>query len=101
MNWLIVSWVVCGLLIALNIFVFLKLKSASQQMMKMAFPKAKNMNDAMSQMQGMLGGMGGGKAGAPDLNALMNQMGSKDMQAQMKMAMDMLGQMKNNGPKRK
>ncbi len=104
MNWLIVSWIVCGLLIAVNIFIFIKLKSASEQMMKMAFPKAKNMNDAMAQMQGMLGGMGGkgmpgmGGKGAPDLSQLMGQMNSKDMQAQMKAAMDMLAQMKGQNP---
>ena len=74
--------------------------------MKMAFPNAKNMNDAVAQMQGMMGGMGGmggmpnargGKAGAPpNLEALMGQMNNPNMQAQMKAAMDMLGQMQKN-----
>ena len=99
-TWVIISWVFVAILTAVNVFVFLKLKSASEQMMKMAFPKAKNMNDAMSQMQGMMGGMGGG-AGAggmpPNLEALMGQMNNPKMQAQMKAAMDMLGKMQQNG----
>jgi hypothetical protein len=107
MNWVIVSWIFVALLTAVNVFVFIKLKSASEQMMKMAFPNAKNMNDAMSQMQGMMGGMKGmggpGATGAgkgPDLNALMSQMNNPNMQAQMKAAMDMLGKMQNNQKKR-
>ena len=100
---ILVSWVFVAILDGVHIFVFWKLKKASEQMMKMAFPKAKNMNDAMGQMQGMLGGMGGGGAGgAPDIQKMMSQMGGKDMQAQMKAAMDMLGQMqKNQGGKRR
>jgi hypothetical protein len=101
MNWIIVSWIFVGVLTAINIFVFLKLKKASEQMMKMAFPNAKNMNDALSQMQNMMGAMGGmgrgGKAGqGPDLSALMGQMNNPNMQAQMKKAMDMLSQMQKN-----
>ena len=100
--WVIVSWVFVALLTTVNIFVFLKLKKASEQMMKMAFPKANNMNEAMSQMQGMLGGMGGmggagGKGLPPNLAQMMGQMNNKDMQAQMKTAMDMLAQMQKNG----
>ena len=65
MNWVIVSWVFVAILTAVNVFVFMKLKGASEQMMKMAFPNAKNMNEAMGQMQNMMGGMGalGGMAG--------------------------------------
>ena len=101
MNWIIVSWVFVGILTAINIFVFLKLKKASEQMMKMAFPNAKNMNEALSQMQNMMGSMGGmgrgGKPGqGPDLSALMGQMNNPNMQAQMKKAMDMLAQMQKN-----
>jgi hypothetical protein len=105
MNWIIVSWVFVGILTAINIFVFLKLKKASEQMMKMAFPNAKNMNDALSQMQNMMSGMGGmggmgrgGKPGQgmPDMSALMGQMNNPNMQAQMKKAMDMLAQMQKN-----
>ena len=102
MNWIIVSWVFVGILTAINIFVFLKLKKASEQMMKMAFPNAKNMNEALSQMQNMMSGMGGmgrgGKPGQgmPDMSALMGQMNNPNMQAQMKKAMDMLAQMQKN-----
>ncbi len=103
-TWVIASWVFVALLTGVNVFVFLKLKKASEQMMKMAFPKAKNMNDAMSQMQNMmggLGGLGGGKGLPPNLGQMMGQMGGKDMQAQMKTAMDMLAQMQKNGGKRR
>jgi nitrate/nitrite transporter NarK len=115
MNWVIVSWVFVAILTAINVFVFIKLKGASEQMMKMAFPNAKNMNEAMGQMQGMMGGMGGlggmanmggnkgpakggaGKAGLPpNLEAMMGQMNNPNMQAQMKAAMDMLAKMQKN-----
>jgi hypothetical protein len=101
MNWIIVSWVFVGILTAINIFVFLKLKKASEQMMKMAFPNAKNMNDALAQMQNMMSGMGGMRGGKPgqgmpDMSALMGQMNNPNMQAQMKKAMDMLAQMQKN-----
>lgn len=84
--WIILSWIFVAILTAINIFIFIKLKSASEQMMKMAFPNAKNMNEALSQMQGMMAGMGGrgrpggfGGPGAP-----------KNADAQLKAAMDML-----------
>lgn len=70
-----------ALLTGINIFVFLKLKKASEQMMKMAFPGSKNMGDAMAQAQKMMAGMGGGK----------------NMEAQMKAAMGMLSQMQQGG----
>jgi hypothetical protein len=90
-TWVIVSWVFVAILTAVNVFVFIKLKKASDQMMKMAFPNAKNMGDAMSQMQKMMGGGAGGMP--PNLGALMNQMNNPQMQAQMKAAMDMLSKM--------
>ena len=107
-TWVIISWIVVAFLISVNIFVFLKLKKAGDQMMKMAFPNAKNMNEAMSQAQNMMGGMGGlggagGKAGMPpNMEALMGQMNNPKMQQQMKAAMDMLSKMQNNtkGPRR-
>ncbi len=73
--WMILSWVFVLLLTGVNIFVFWKLKSASEQMLKMAFPGAKNMQEAVSKMQGMMGGAGGpggkkpGGAGAPSKEA--------------------------------
>lgn len=98
MNWVLISWIFVAILTAVNVFVFIKLKKASEQMMKMAFPNAKNMNDAMAQMQNMMSGMGG-KGGMPDMSALMSQMNNPNMQAQMKKAMDMLAQM-NKGQRR-
>jgi hypothetical protein len=64
--WVIVSWVFVFILTAINVAVFWKLKQASEQMMKMAFPNAKNMNEALASMQGMMGNMGamGGMGGA-------------------------------------
>jgi len=89
--WIIVSWVVVALLTIGNIFFFLKLKKASEQMMKMAFPNAKNMNDALSQMQGMMGqfqGMSGAKKGNPFAGK--GGGNKKDMDAQLKKAMELL-----------
>ncbi len=89
-TWIILSWVFVGLLTGINIFVFLKLKQASEQMMKMAFPGAKNMNEALAKMQQMTRGMnrgptrGGGGGGG-------------QMDAQLKAAMDMLQQIQKSG----
>ena len=98
-TWVIISWVFVAILTGINIFVFLKLKSASEQMMKMAFPNSKGMGDAMSQMQNMMGGMGAGKGSGmpPNLEALMGQMNNPKMQAQMKTAMEMLSKMQQGG----
>lgn len=63
-GWVITSWVFVILLTAVNVFVFLKLKGVSEQMMKMAFPNAKNMTEAMAQAQKMMGAMGGGNKDA-------------------------------------
>jgi hypothetical protein len=85
--WIILSWVFVALLTAVNIFVFLKLKQASEQMLQMAFPGAKNMNDAMARMQQMTRGMNRGpRAG-----------GGQNMDAQLKAAMDMLQRMQKSG----
>jgi hypothetical protein len=93
--WIILSWVFVLILTAINVVIFLKLKSASEQMMKMAFPNAKNMGEAVAQMQKMMGGMGGmpnmggmgaargGFGGAP-------ARGGQNMDAQLKQAMEML-----------
>jgi len=87
-TWVIISWVFVAILTGVNIFVFLKLKQASEQMMKMAFPGSKNMGDAMAQMQKMMAGMGGARGGNP-----MAGMNQQQMNAQMKAAMDMLSNM--------
>jgi hypothetical protein len=96
--WIILSWVFVLILTAINVVIFLKLKGASEQMMKMAFPNAKNMGEAVAQMQKMMGGMGaaglggmgamgaggrGGFGGAP-------ARGGQNMDAQLKQAMEML-----------
>lgn len=77
--WMILSWVLVVVLTAINVVVFLKLKSASEQMLKMAFPNAKNMGDAVSQMQKMMQGMGG-----------RGPRGGQGSDAQLKAAMEML-----------
>lgn len=86
-TWVIISWVCVAILTAVNVFIFLKLKNASEQMLKMAFPNAKNMNEALSQMQGLMGGRGGG----------MNPFGGmspKDRDAKLKEAMKLLQNVK-------
>lgn len=83
-TWMIVGWVCVVLLTAINVVVFLKLKDASEQMLKMAFPNAKNMGEALSQMQKMMGGMGGMPGGMPRMG------GGGNQEAQLKAAMDML-----------
>ena len=106
-TWVIISWVCVAIMTAINVFLFLKLKSASEQMMKMAFPNAKNMGDAMAQMQGMMSGLQGGrgmggmsgmgaKGGNPfaGMGAAKGLTGGKtagkNMDAQLKAAMEML-----------
>jgi uncharacterized protein YneF (UPF0154 family) len=101
-TWVIISWVLVFLLTAINIGLFLKLKQASEQMMKMAFPNAKNMNEAMAQMQGMLGGMQGkpgrgGRGGNPFggmPKGALPRGGAGNMDAQLKAAMEMLQKQK-------
>ena len=95
-TWMIISWVGVAILTGINIVIFIKLKQASEQMLKMAFPGAKNMNEAVSQMQNMMQGMGGmagarGKGGNPF--AGMGGMGGAPRggsDAQLKAAMAML-----------
>ncbi len=98
-TWIVISWIFVALLTAVNVFVFIKLKKASDQMMKMAFPGSKNMNEAMAQMQNMMGGMGGKGGMPPNLAAMMGQMNQPQMQAQMKAAMEMLSKMQQGGGK--
>ncbi len=96
--WIIISWICVAILTAVNVFVFLKLKGASEQMMKMAFPGAKDMNQAMAQMQQMMSGMSrgsGGRGGMPNFGGRAGgaKGGGKNMDAQLKAAMDMLQNM--------
>ena len=95
-TWVIISWIFVAVFTAVNIFVFIKLKKASEQMMKMAFPGSKNMGEAMNQMQGMLKGMGG--MGGKGMGGMGNMGGrGGNMNPQMKAAMDMLAQMQKGG----
>ncbi|MCM2322764.1 MAG: hypothetical protein NDJ90_05845 [Oligoflexia bacterium] len=105
-TWIIISWVAVALLTIINIVVFLKLKDASEQMLKMAFPGAKNMNEAVAGMQKMMQGMGGkggrgfpGGGGFPKGGLPKGPSGGAS-DAQLKAAMDMLQQMQKKGGKR-
>jgi hypothetical protein len=111
--WVILSWVFVLLLTGVNVFLFLKLKQASEQMLKMAFPNAKNMNEALAGMQNMMGGMQGMGGMAGMMGGMQSGMkgsragnsfggrglppgggGGKNADAQLKAAMDMLNKMK-------
>lgn len=95
-TWIILSWVFVVILTAINIFIFLKLKQATEQMMKMAFPNAKNMNEAMGKMQQMAQGLSRG----PRPGGGMPMGGGAGMDHQLKAAMDMLQQMQKGQKKR-
>ena len=108
--WIILSWIFVAILTAVNVVIFLKLKQASEQMMKMAFPGSKNMGDAMSQMQKMMGGMGAMGGGLGPRGGPRNQgrgfpgagggaPGGQNMDAQLKAAMQMLQNMQKPGKK--
>jgi hypothetical protein len=93
--WIITSWVFVALLTGVNVFIFMKLKSASEQMLQMAFPGTKDMGEAMKKIQQMMGGMGAmGGARRPGMPSGGNQ------DQQLKAAMQMLQQMQGKGPKR-
>lgn len=67
-GWLITSWLGVLVLTIINIFIFIKLKNISEQMLQMTFPGAKNMKDAMDQMQSMVKNIrrrGGKRRGGP------------------------------------
>ena len=70
-------------------------------MMKMAFPNAKNMGDALQQMQAMMGavkGRGGAQRGSAPFRGPGG--GFSPNQDQLKKAMDMLQQFQQKGGKR-
>jgi hypothetical protein len=86
--WIILSWVAVAILTGVNIFIFLKLKQASEQMLKMAFPGAKDMNQAMAQMQNMMAAMGqGGRPGQGPWGMPGGGPGAKTRDAQLKAAL--------------
>jgi hypothetical protein len=94
--WVILSWILVVILTAINVFVFLKLKQASEQMLKMAFPGARDMNDAMAQMQKMMGAFGGGQGlGGMAGRGSAGSANSGNKDAQLQAAMKMLQNMKN------
>jgi hypothetical protein len=100
--WIITSWVFVALLTGINVFVFLKLKGASEQMLQMAFPGAKDMNDALQRMQQMTGQMGGMNRGPQKGGARggFSQPQGQSQDAQLKAAMAMLQNMQQKGGKR-
>ena len=105
-TWVIISWVCVAILTGVNIFIFRKLNEVNKQMMKMIAPNAKNMGEAMSQMQKMMGGMSqsqgmqaamrGGKR-KRGMGVPVSSMGGRrppgTSDTQLKAAMDMLSQM--------
>jgi hypothetical protein len=97
-TWIILSWVFVLVLTAINAFVFLKLKQASDQMMKMAFPGAKNMGDALARMQQMTQGMNRGPQRGPGGGRKVGGGGGGN-DAQLRAAMNMLQQMQKGGKK--
>lgn len=94
-TWVIVSWVGVAILTGINIFVFLKLKKASEQMLKSMFP-GMDMSQALGQMQKMMGGMPRGGRAANPFGGGMPQGGD----AQLKNAMAMLQRMQQQQKKK-
>lgn len=100
-TWVIISWIGVAILTAINVAIFLKLKQASEQMLKMAFPGSKNMGDALANMQQMMSGLqrgagGGGRGPSPFGMPLGMPQAGKSPDAQLKAAMDMLQQIQKN-----
>ncbi len=92
----ILPWVLTVIFAGTSIFLFIQLKKINDQMMKALFPNAKNMNEVMDQMKGMQGMMGAMKRGGsrgPGMPAMPTGMGGKNMEAQLKQAMDMLSRL--------
>ncbi|MFN7685278.1 MAG: hypothetical protein ACK5QT_07700 [Oligoflexia bacterium] len=52
--WTVLSWLGVAILSGINVFIFLKLKKAAEQMLSVAFPGAKNMSEAMARMQAQM-----------------------------------------------
>jgi hypothetical protein len=82
--WIIVSWVFVALLTAVNVVIFLKLKGASEQMLKMM--------GSMGAMGGM-GGLGAGMKMPPGGVRRGGPQSGQNMDAQLKQAMQMLQNM--------
>ena len=101
-TWVIISWIGVAVLTFINIVIFLQLKKASTQMMQAMFPGAKDMNDAVSQMQNMMKSaqrgrphpMMGGRMVSKKARAK-----AQSQDAQLQQAMQLLQNMQ--GPKKK
>ncbi len=78
--WIATSWICVGLLTGINIYVFLKFKKLSDQVLKTAFPGAKNL-DQLSRMMS-------------NMEALRNPKASS--QSDLKAAMEFLQKMKKS-----
>jgi hypothetical protein len=108
--WIVISWISVAILTGVNVYIFLKLKGASEQMLKSAFPNAKSMDDAVSQMQAMMSGLSGAVGRRPPMNIdhpLLRGTGSR-VKAQkgpsdpkLAAAMDMLKKMQQPGSPKK
>lgn len=93
------------MLTAVNVFIFLKLKQASEQMLQMAFPGARDMNDALGRMQQMMKGASRGGSqgfGHPGQRQGGQRVaagggGGGKMDSQLKAAMEMLQKMQKTG----
>ncbi len=110
--WNLLSWILVALFSGINLYIFLKLKEASEQMLKMVFPNAKNMNEALDSMQKMtqsFKGPGGASAVSKKTNgfkpALLAQASPKSSSGaavpqvngqQLQQAMKLLKQLQNN-----
>jgi len=106
--WIAISWISVAILTGVNIYIFLKLKGASEQMLKSAFPNAKSMDEAVSQMQAMMSGLGGGRRAPMNIDhPLLRGTGSR-VKAQkgpsdpkLAAAMDMLKKLQQPGSAKK
>jgi len=92
-TWVIISWVFVALLTGVNIFVFLKLKKASDMMAQMMAPGSKNMSEAMATMQKNLGKMSG-RGPMKGMKGMGMGRKARRQEAQLQAAMDMLKGMK-------
>ena len=96
--WIVLSWIFVLILTGINAFIFLKFKQANDSMLKMAFPGAKDMNEAREKMMGMMKNFQGG--GMPGMSAGLGTSGGSTADAQLKAAMNMLKTIQQKGAKR-
>ncbi|HTL11501.1 MAG TPA: hypothetical protein VL588_03385 [Bdellovibrionota bacterium] len=94
-TWVIISWVAVALLTGVNIFAFLQLKKASEEMLKAAFPGARDVNDALSKMQDMMKNAQRGRPHPMLARSMGKKVGAKaaGQEAQLQAALTMLQNM--------